>query len=605
MKLNRSLTFITMFMILALVVAACGGDDDNQAGSGSGDQSSAATPKAEPTEAPKVEPRYGGTVVLGSQTTNAASGLITPYSVRPAARQSSLTISNNVYSNLMILDPFQDHKAFEGHLATEWSVSNDGLTTTVRLREGVEFHDGVEFTAKDVVHTVNLMAAPPDGWRSDLAGLLGSRGSETTAVDDHTVTFSHPQVSAFFPLLLTDYRFQIMPSHITDLEALAVNPVGTGAWKHDNTTQDVETVLAKNSNYFRTDPEGRALPFLDGLSWTQFTGTELWLAALKTGQTQMVDHFHGPQLGPAEVRADLAAAVPGIVFDQYIQTQYGFIFGNVEPFDDPGVREAIFLWLDRKEIFELDTAVGSVYGSGVIPADLGGKWALPEEEIYAWPGLRYVAAAGNVVLSSADWEAKRNELAKHPADLARAKELLGEAGIAPGSFKTTLLVQGGGVQDRVGPVVVQQLSSLFESEWELKISTDASAYWVTGIFAGDWQNIAWGNHGAAGIDDPQRLTEDGGWVSTSFWYQGGFDPNPAIDALYAEQDTLLDGAARLQTIQELQREVLKHHVRIIGHLPKSPGAHHPEIMDRPGGGDTPGTTNGTNNWMYDRMWINK
>ena len=185
------------------------------------------------------------------------------------------------------------------------------------------------------------------------------------------------------------------------------------------------------------------------MTWTQFTGFELWLAALKTGQTQMVDHFHGPQLGPPEVREDLANAVPGIVFDYYIQTQYGVIFANRPPFDDARVREAIFLWLDRKQILDLDTGgVGSVFGSGVTPTDLGGRWGLPEVEIYNWPGLRYVDASGKTVLSAEEFQAKRDELQKHPDDLARAKELLAEAGIAPGSFSTTIIVQG---RRRPGP----------------------------------------------------------------------------------------------------------------------------------------------------------
>ena len=77
---------------------------------------------------PKTEPQYGGTVVLGSQTTNSATGLIPPYPTRPSARASSITISNNVYNNLMIKDPFGDppHTNVEGHLAVEWQLGGDG-----------------------------------------------------------------------------------------------------------------------------------------------------------------------------------------------------------------------------------------------------------------------------------------------------------------------------------------------------------------------------------------------------------------------------------------------------------------------------------------------
>ncbi len=572
-------------------------------------------PTPVPTKVPVTEPRYGGTVTLGSQVVNSATGRIPPYPVRTSVAESSIAISNNVYNNLMVKDPFADppHTAIEGHLAVEWSVSGNGTTITLKLRDGVTWHDGEAFTAEDVVHSVNAMSFPPIQWRSDFQTFLLERLTSTEVVDDGTVTLTTHRPSAYFFDLLTETRFQIIPAHIPDLEQLAVNPVGTGPWMHQSTTADVETMLVKNPNYFRTDPEGRTLPFLDGLTWMQFADFDLWLTALKTGRTQMVDHFEGHYLRLPEVREDLEQSVPGIVFDYYIQAQFGVIFGDGPPFGDPRVREAVFLWLDRKPILDIDSAgQGSVYGSGVIPSDLGGRWGLPEEEIYDWPGLRYVDASGKTVLSSEEWRAKRDELRKHPDDLARAKELLAEADIAPGSVTRTIVVQGGGVQDRVGPVVVRQLSDLFEADWAMRVSTDATAFWTQHIFAGDWEGIAWGNHGGADLDDPKGMTEDGGWVSTSFWYGGkgnlipwhGDDPNPPIDALYVEQDTIIgDDAKRRELIHSLQREVLRHHLRIIGHVAKRAGAHHPEITDRPAGGDLPGTTHKTNNWMYDRMWL--
>ena len=562
------------------------------------------TPTPAPTQAPVTEPRYGGTVTLGSHLINSATGRIPPFQVRTSVETSSIAVSNNIYNNLMIKDPFADppHTTVEGHLAVEWSVSGDGTTITLKLREGVTWHDGADFGAEDVVHTVNAMLHPPQLWRSEFRELLSTRLANTEAVDDQTVSFTTHRPSAYFFDLLTNARFQIIPAHIPDLEQLAANPVGTGPWMHEGTRADVETVLVKNLDYFRTDPEGRALPFLDGLTWMQFTDFELWLAALKTGQTQMVDHFEGSQLGPLEIREDLEQSVPGIVFDYYIVAQFGVIFGAGPPFDDPRVREAVFLWLDRKEVLESDSGgPGSVYGSGVIPTDLGGRWGLPEAEIYNWPGLRYVDASGKTVLSSEEWRAKSDELQKHSDDLARAKGLLAEAGIVPGSVKRTLLVQGGGTQARVGPIVVRQFRELFEAEWEMQVSTDGATFWTQHIFSGNWEGIAWGNHGSTGPDDPQSMTEGGGWVSTGFWYGGrgspyswnGADPNHAIDTLYAQQDTIVgDDAKRRELIHSLQREVLRHHIRIIGHLPKSSGAHHPEIMDRPAGGDVPGTTPG-------------
>ena len=620
--------------ILVLIVAACGGDDPTstpvptattapvQATTPPGQATStprAATatprPTATPTRVPAtptpagVQPKYGGVVHLGSVTTNAASGNYAPSGIQDnrAVSQAS-TVTHNIYNNLLIFDPYQGHKVLQGDLINQWEVSDDGLTTILRLVEGVQWHDGMPFIAADVVSSIEQNMSPPEGYRGTYQGLLAPRVASITAVDDLTVEIVLRAPSAFFISLLTSYTLHIWPAHIPRSD-LKDNPVGTGPFKLESFKRDIETVLVRNDNYFRKDPDGRALPFLDMLVWNQFSGVGFWLAALRTGQVKMVDTFHGPQLTPT-VQRELSDAVSGIRFDFYIQTQYGPIFKNVPPFDDARVRKAISLWLDRKEILDIDTeGSGSHYGAGMIPVELGGFFGLPPEEIMATPGYRYLDKDGNLVNTIEAYKAKRDELVKDPADREAAKALLAEAGIEPGTIEIELLVQGGGVQDRIGVVAAAQLSDLFGTTWEIRISSNAGSYYTEHIFPAalggkdDWV-MGWGNIGAGGLDDPNPTMDQGGLLGTSFWHLGGFPPDEEFDALYREQDLELDVLKRRELIYDLQRLIINSNtVRIVNHLPLSPGAHYPEIMDRPGAGEI--STNQSNMWRYERMWLDE
>jgi len=125
-----------------------------------------------------------------------------------------LTVYGNVFDYLVYRENLDTFALLPG-LATSWEVAADQKTWTVHLREGVTFHDGVEFTADDVLFTYT--AAMADELASQVGGFLtqiiGSPDN-IEKVDDYTVKFNLPETYAYFPEVILGYS--ILPKHVLE-----------------------------------------------------------------------------------------------------------------------------------------------------------------------------------------------------------------------------------------------------------------------------------------------------------------------------------------------------------------------------------------------------
>ncbi|QFT60792.1 Periplasmic dipeptide transport protein precursor (plasmid) [Sulfitobacter sp. THAF37] len=168
------------------------------------------------------------------------------------------TIRHQMYEPLIIRDVTG---AFEPALATEWAPKDDDPNVWVfKLREGVKFHDGADFTAEDVVFSFNRAQSE----NSDMKELINSI-TEVRAVDDYTVE------------MVTDGPNPILPSNLTNLFIMdkdwteanntvdvqdfeggeltyaTTNANGTGPYKLESREQDVKTVMTLNEDYWGKD----------------------------------------------------------------------------------------------------------------------------------------------------------------------------------------------------------------------------------------------------------------------------------------------------------------------------------------------------------------
>ena len=164
---------------------------------------------------------------------------------------------------------------YTGDLATDWEVSDDALTYTFKLREGVTFHDGSDFTAEDVVFTYNeVKENQGNNENVDL-----SRLDSVEAADDHTVVFTLSEpYSSFFDQTAC---LGIVPSDGYDSKTFDTQPVGTGPWKVVQYDTAQKIIVDANADYYGGAPE---IPRVTILNMEEDTA----IANAKSGELDVV-----------------------------------------------------------------------------------------------------------------------------------------------------------------------------------------------------------------------------------------------------------------------------------------------------------------------------
>jgi peptide/nickel transport system substrate-binding protein len=300
-------------------------------------------------------------------------------------------LSYQVLDNLTSLD--ENHEVVPW-LATEWSVSEDGLTWTFTLKEGVEFTDGSPLTAEVVAYNFDYWVA---GGNSTAFVWLQDYYVSAEAIDDLTVQIN---LSAPYPRLadnLTQGYFgiqsQVALETRTDEENCAA-PIGTGAFIVDHWDRGEEIVLVRNDEYtsWPANAEHTGPAYVEEIVWRFVPDATTRVAALQSGEVDAIYDV------PAVQWATLDAAgyqlekfvTPGRPQQLAFNTQTGV-------FTDVLVRQAFAYSLDRRAAVE-------AIGQGVIPYEGNGGVS------QTTPGYSQAAA---------DW---------YDYDPEKANDLLDEAG---------------------------------------------------------------------------------------------------------------------------------------------------------------------------------
>jgi peptide/nickel transport system substrate-binding protein len=286
-----------------------------------------------------------------------------------------------VHSNLVLYDqlaPVESPETIRPELAERWSWSADKKALTFTLRPGVRWHDGKPFTSADVKGTFDIargMGAqrlrlnPRKTW---WAGI-----EEITTNGDYEVTFrlKRPQPS-LLAMLATGYT-PVYPAHIPVAE-WRTKPVGSGPFKLAEFQRDRFIHLVKNPDYFMP---GR--PYLDGIRYHIISQKASRVAAFKTRQVDADD----PATSTKPDMETLKANTPELVILPNARTGFSCVLFNTKkpPFDDPRLRQAVNLGLDRasfiKSVFQGGAAPG---GINLPPPD--GAWGLAKEKLDTLPG---------------------------------------------------------------------------------------------------------------------------------------------------------------------------------------------------------------------------
>lgn len=378
-------------------------------------------------------------------------------------------------------------------LATEWS-SNDDLTVwTLILREGVNFHDGSAFDADDAVYSIGRMIDPV--FDSALLAVLGII-STAEAVDPHTLKLTLSGPEADLPLLLADYRALMTP--VDSADTVGTAPIGTGPFKLEKFDPAGVSRFVANADYFLGAPKLAAIEVAaieDNTAATQ---------ALAGGQVDLL-------LGIDAKSSAQFSDASKFTLQQIPSGDWNAIDFRVDqkPFDDPRVRKALRIAVDRQALTDL------VLGEGA---------GVPTCDTPVWSGDPF------------RWDGDCAQ------DIEGAKALLAEAGYPDG---IDIEIFTSDVEDNMVELVQVYQEQVKAAGIRVTLTTtDASGYWDDVWMMEPAFVDSWGQRPAV-----QVLNEV--YRSTASWNPTG-QADPVLDAMLDEARSIANATMRAEKYRAIQ-----------------------------------------------------
>lgn len=335
---------------------------------------------------------------------------------------------NNVYQGLVRVN--RNGKVVPS-LAREWEVSNEGSLYRFHLREGVSFHNGSEFTAEDVVFSLNRVrggevSVPNPEYFEPI--------KEIRSPNPFTVEILLSQPSSSFLFNLARGDSVILPKGSSEP---ATHPVGTGPFEFVNWKRGSSVTLKRFEGYYE---EG--LPYLDRVVFKFIGDPSTRIAGLRSGGVDAIAYLNSPENALTIKELSSLKVLEGITTWEVILSMNN----SREPFSNPLVRKAVNYAIDREEVIE-----GATFGFG--------------------KAIGSLMSPSNPNYLDLTW--------LYPHNPARAKDLLEEAGY-PGGFEATLTLPSTyDLSLRSGKIVADQLEKV---GIKLEIQKISWAQWLERVF---------------------------------------------------------------------------------------------------------------------------
>ena len=423
----------------------------------------------------------------------------------------------NVYDGLVRYAP--GTLEVEPALAESWEISDDGLTYTFALRDGVSFHDGTAFDAEAVVWNFDRMLDEDHPMHAETGpfplSFFFAAIEEVEALDDLTVEFTlNEPFAPFLSNLAYPTGLIVSPAAVEEHGSdFGRNPVGTGPFQFEEWRSNERVVVTRNENYW----DGLAAS--DAVIFRPITDANTRVAEMLSGGIDVMVEV--PPVALSHFDA------PGFSVVDQVGPHVWFLILNMRegPFTDQRVRQAANYAINREAIVN-DVLEGTA-----------GLSSGPVAPAFDW------AYAG---------------LDPYPHDPDRARELLAEAGVESPEITFFVTEGGSGMLDPI-PMGTAMQADLAAVGFDVTIQTFEWNTFLGRVNPGlegqaDMAQMSWMTN------DPDTLPfltlrteafpEDGGFNS-------GYYSNPEVDALLeqARVSTDQDERARLyKEVQEIVRE---------------------------------------------------
>jgi peptide/nickel transport system substrate-binding protein len=321
------------------------------------------------------EPKHGGILKLYHRDNPASA------SIHEEASYSTNVPFMPVFNNLVLYDQHVAQNSIDDivpELATSWAWSARGTELVFKLRDGVKWHDGKPFTSQDVKCTWDmLMGTSSAKFRKNPRQSWYQNVTEVTTNGDLEATFhlKRPQ-PALLALLASGYS-PVYPCHVAPAE-MRTHPIGTGPFKFVEFKLNESIKLTRNPDYWRKDR-----PYLDGIEFTVIANRSTAILTFVAGKLDMT--FPGEITVP--LLKDLKTQAPQAICKlepSNVNTNL-IVNRDVPPFDNPEIRRAMALALDRKAFIDILAEGQADVGGSLLPPPEG-VWGMPPELLKTLPG---------------------------------------------------------------------------------------------------------------------------------------------------------------------------------------------------------------------------
>ena len=379
-------------------------------------------------------------------------------------------------------------------VAEKYELSEDGTTYTFTLREGVKFHNGQTVTAEDVVYSINRCAAVPEGQEKPLVAAFSAVKS-VEALDEKTVAVTIAQRDLEFISYMTA---AIIPA---DYENQDTAPVGTGPFRFVSRTPQQDFVMERFEDYWG------APAWLDKVTYKICENADALVMNLNGGSIDLCAHLTSAQASQLNQSFQVLEGTMNLVQAIYLNNQ-------AKPFDNQLVRQALCYAIDRQGIMDMVAdGHGTAVGSSIYPAFT--KYFLPEL------------------------------VDKYPHDVAKAKELLAQAGYPDGFDMTISVPNNSQPHMDTAEVVAEQLR---EAGINVTIQPVEWSTWLDTIYNGRQFQATVVGVDAANMTARamlERFTSDYGKNFINY-------NNPAYDALFQQAINAQDEATQTDLYKQME-----------------------------------------------------
>ena len=278
-------------------------------------------------------------------------GMLEPIQLDPAigTNDPEILLNRSIYDYLIETLP---DNTVGPNLATNWEISDDGLSYTFTLRDDVTFHDGSQLTAADVAYTYNRLKE----LESPALGLLGE--FEVEAADDYTVLFTLAQPNADFIFGVASRHAAILKDGAENVNVIEgenfANFNGTGPFIVEQYSPGELAVLRANDNYWADGQPG-----VDRLEFIFIDDTLTQVNALRDGAVDFIFKIAVDQIEQIEAQDNLYVLEAST--NQHPLIRLRADAGHIG--EDPRIREAFKLATDRDELLEVVQLNAGVIGN--------------------------------------------------------------------------------------------------------------------------------------------------------------------------------------------------------------------------------------------------